>query len=277
MRKIEAEVAEYLRYCKMVRGMSETTLKMKRNVLARFVAAVPVETVGELDNKDFDSWVGFVMETGAKPQSINMYNAVVIAMIRYYQDMGANVPLNLNLIHKMRFAKTVRRAYTETEIELAEASADAVTALQIRIMAETGMRVAELVRLHTSEIHGRRINFVGKGRKAREVYMSSGTAVLLEDFLKGREGYVWGHQALNGEPPSVNTVRNRMALVFLKVGMPEFCPHMLRHSFATILQQKGATVSEIKEMMGHSSVATTERYLHGFEGRMEELFDKYQG
>lgn len=277
MRKIEREVAEYLEYCKVVRGMSETTLKMKENVLSRFLSAVAVEAVEELKNADFNCWASLVTQRGVKPQTLNMYNAVVIAMVRYYQDIGVNVPLNLNLIRKVRFARASRMSYTEVEIGLAEARADAVTALMIRVMAETGMRVSELVRLRTLEIHGRRINFVGKGRKAREVYMSSNTAFRLAEFLNGREGYVWGHLALNGEPPTVNTVRNRMALAFLEAGMPGFYPHALRHSFATNLQRKGATVSEIKEMMGHSSVATTERYLHEFEGRMEELFDKYQG
>ena len=87
---------------------------------------------------------------------------------------------------------------------------------------------------------------------------------------------MWGAHALNGEPPTVNTVRQRLCSAFEWVGFEGFYPHALRHSFATNLQSKGASVEEIKEMMGHSSIATTERYLHGFEGRMEELFDKYQ-
>ena len=67
-----------------------------------------------------------------------------------------------------------------------------------------------------------------------------------------------------------------MTLAFLNAGFEGFYPHVLRHSFATNLQRRGASVAEIKEMMGHSSIATTERYLHEFEGRMEELFEKYR-
>ena len=117
---------------------------------------------------------------------------------------------------------------------------------------------------------------MGKGGKFREVYMSADTASGLSRFLKGREGYVWGLDAFNGEPPTVNMVRKRMSAAFLAAGFEGFYPHALRHSFATNLQFKGASVAEIKEMMGHSSIATTERYLHGFEGRLRELFDKYQ-
>ena len=117
---------------------------------------------------------------------------------------------------------------------------------------------------------------MGKGTKAREVYMSISTAREMLRFLDGREGYVWGAHTLNGEPPTVNTVRQRLVVAFADAGFDGFYPHALRHSFATNLQSKGASVEEIKEMMGHSSIATTERYLHGFEGRMEGLFDKYQ-
>ena len=80
----------------------------------------------------------------------------------------------------------------------------------------------------------------------------------------------------NGEPPTVNTVRKWLREAFAAAGFEGFYPHALRHSFATDLQIRGASVMEIKEMIGHESVATTERYLHGFDGRMRELFDKYR-
>ncbi len=59
-------------------------------------------------------------------------------------------------------------------------------------------------------------------------------------------------------------------------GFYDFYPYALRHSFATDLQVGGASVAEIKEMIGHENIAMTERYFHGFEGRLEELFDKYR-
>lgn len=276
MRKIEMEVGEYLEYCKRVRGMSETTLAMKRNVLGRFLKKVKVETVKEIKNRDFDAWIFDETKRKVSAQTLNMYNAVVIAMIKYYQDLGINAPLNLNLIKKVKGVRGKRISYTEKEIDLVVALTDQEMGLMIRMMSETGMRISEMVRLRTSEINGRRINFVGKGRKYREVYLSTRTARLLEKFLDGRVGYVWGGLSLNGEPPSVNTVRNRLKKAFFLAGFEGFYPHALRHSFATNLQRKGASVAEIKEMMGHASVATTERYLHEFEGRMEELFTKYQ-
>ena len=96
------------------------------------------------------------------------------------------------------------------------------------------------------------------------------------DFIKNHkiQNSLWG-KTLNGEPPTPSTIRKKLKRAFLKAGFKDFYPHALRHSFATNLQSKGASVAEIKEMMGHASIATTERYLHGFDGKLRELFEKY--
>ena len=123
---------------------------------------------------------------------------------------------------------------------------------------------------------------MGKGRKPREVYISEATLDKVREYVGryGVNGWLWcvcGECVSgNGEPVTVNTVRVWMRRAFKAAGFDDFYPHALRHSFATDLQLKGATVAEIKEMIGHSSIATTERYLHGFDGRMLELWEKYK-
>lgn len=67
-----------------------------------------------------------------------------------------------------------------------------------------------------------------------------------------------------------------MRAAFKRCGFDDFYPHALRHSFGTDIQRKGADIMVIKEMMGHSNVATTERYIHGFEGQLQLLFDTYR-
>lgn len=278
MRKIEKQMGEYLQYCEKVRGMSGTTLHAKRNVLERFVRVTGLADLGELTNEVFNGWVSELNERGVAPRSINTYNAVILAMVRYYRGVGVEVPLQLSLVGKLREGEVRRRFYTADEVETAISYASFETGLMIRIMFETGMRIAELTHLKVSDFTGRRIQFIGKGRKPREVYIREDTLREVCEFMQERglvSGYLFA--TLNGEPPTVATVRKRLRRPFFKAGFEDFYPHALRHSFATRLQLKGASVFEIKEMIGHESVATTERYLHGFEGRMMELFDKYAG
>lgn len=288
MNKIERQVGGYLAYCENVRGMTEATLRQKRNVLGRFVRVTRVRDLGRLDNVVFNRWVKSVVGGGVSARSVNAYNAVVLAMVRYYRGVGVVIPLNIALIGKLKEGRLRRRFYTREEVARVLERADEETGLMIRVLFETGMRIAELVWLRVGDFTerglgslGRKIEFIGKGRRPREVYLRVETVVLLTEYVRKYDirGYLWsvmdGVKTLNGEPPTVNTVRERLKREFVRAGFEDFYPHALRHSFATNLQVNGASVGEIKEMIGHSSVATTERYLHGFEGRLMELFDKY--
>ena len=280
MGQILEQVESYLEYCEKVRGMSEATMGMKRNVLGRFVEITGLDDLGDLTNEVFNEWVVHETSRGVSARSINMYNAIVVAMVRYYREGGMSVPLNLNLVRKLKEGPVRRGYYTAREIEEVIRVAEERDELIIRIMFETGMRIAEVARLRLGNMEGRRVRFVGKGRKPREVYISARTLALLNNYVANNmvADYLWGMylDGGNGEPPTTNTVRNWLRKCFFKAGYMDFYPHALRHSFATDLQLKGATVAEIKEMIGHANVATTERYLHGFDGRMKELFDKYR-
>lgn len=67
-----------------------------------------------------------------------------------------------------------------------------------------------------------------------------------------------------------------MREAFTEAGFDDFYPHALRHSFATDIQNKGAELLEMQMMLGHSNAQTTERYLHGLDGRQQALFSKYK-
>lgn len=283
MKKIHQQIKDYLKYCEKVRQMTEPTLNAKQNVLKRFLECIKIENLSELDNETFNNWVSHETMRGVSPRSINTYNSIILAMIRYYREIGLNIPLNLSLIGKLKEGRLRRNFYSREEISEVLKNTEEETALKIKIMFETGMRIAELRNLKISDFYGRRVKFIGKGRKPREAYITEKTLKELNEYINiyKLDNYLWavqnGIKTLNGEPPTINTIRLELRNAFLQAGFCDFYPHALRHSFATDLQLKGATVEEIKEMIGHESVATTERYLHGFDGRLEELFDKYQG
>jgi len=280
MQKIGRQVGDYLAYCEKVRGMSATTLVCKKNILERFTRVTGLAELGLLTNEVFDGWVAWLREQGVSARSVNAYNAVVLAMVRYYREMGEAIPLKIALVSKLKEGAVMRRFYTFEEVERVVREADFETGLMIKVMFETGMRIAELARLKVADFTGRRVRFLAKGRKMREAYVRKETwrevcKLASQRGITGDKCLFGG--TLNGEPLTTATVRRRLEMAFSAVGFKGFYPHSLRHSFATHLQLKGASVAEIKEMIGHESVATTERYLHGFEGRLEELFDRYLG
>lgn len=282
MNIIEQQIEDYLHYCRVVRQMTETTLRQKSCILGYFVRVTGVRELNDVTDEIFEWWVEYVLGIGVSSRTANMYNSIVVAMVRYYRELGVKVPINLNLVTKLKETASERQYYSRSEIMRVVEVAEREVGLMIRIMFETGMRIAEVVGLRVEDFEGRRIRFVGKGRKMREVYITTETLGMVDEYRieYGIMGYLWsvndGVLTCNGEPPTVNTVRKWLREAFAAAGFEGFYPHALRHSFATDLQIRGASVMEIKEMIGHESVATTERYLHGFDGRMRELFDKYR-
>lgn len=282
MDKIHQQINDYLKYLVVFRNTATTTLSQKRTILLYFVKITEIREISEITNVVFSRWVEFLENSALNPNSINSYNSIIIAMLRYYQESGDRISLNLAFLKKLKPKEVRHIFYSREEISRVIDSANFETGLMIRIMFETGMRIAELVRLKADDIDKRRICFIGKGGKSREVYITNETLQSIKRYIAQYDlsGFLWcvsnGVPAQNGEPPTINTVRQRMKEAFLAAGIQDFHPHALRHSFATDLQRSGASVAEIKEMMGHSNISTTERYLHNFDGRLQELFDKYR-
>ena len=277
--KIHQQIRDYLEYCEKVRGMTPATMAMKRNVLSRFVRITGLTDVTRLNNQIFNRWVAQETERGLSARSMNTYNSTILALVRYQREIGHRVPLKNHLIKKLKETKPRRRFYTAREVAKVTQYANRQTSLMIKIMFETGMRIAEITHLRCENLDGRHITFIGKGKKSREVYLRAETARELANYIKytGVTDYVWAVQdGISHLPPTVVTVRKHLKKPFIAAGFSDFYPHALRHSFATDLQLRGASVAEIKEMLGHANIATTERYLHGFEGRLRELFDKYR-
>ena len=277
MKKILRQVEEYLSYCEKVRGMSPATMWTKRNILKRFIESTEIDDLRGLTNEVFEKWVAHEVGRGVSARSVNTYNSTICAMAQYHKEMGMKMPFKITMIKKLKEGEVRRKFYTAEEVGRVLGYADMEVGLMIKVMFETGMRIAEVTRMRVEDIEGRKIGFIGKGRKPREVYLREDTRWELCEYIekKGVVGYVWG-AGLCDAPPTVATVRRKLRKPFYAAGFDDFYPHALRHSFATDLQMRGASVAEIKEMIGHENIATTERYLHGFEGRLEELFDKYR-
>ena len=127
------------------------------------------------------------------------------------------------------------------------------------------------------QIEGKKIRFIGKGKKDRVVYIGNETLLRLKQYTSERHietGRIWLNEW--GYPQSDSTLRHIMRTHFRHCGYTDFYPHALRHSFASDLQRQHATPLEIMAMLGHSNVATTQRYLDSLGGELEGLYAKYR-
>jgi len=150
----------------------------------------------------------------------------------------------------------------------------------LELLYSSGLRVSELVGLNSNQLDLDLgiVRVMGKGRKERIVPVGVKAIDALKAYLEER-GMLKGD-----EPIFINSSGGRLTArsvgrlikkytrhsnIFRKVS-----PHSLRHTFATHLLDAGADIREIQEMLGHSSLSTTQRYTHVSMGKLMEVYDK---
>ncbi len=150
----------------------------------------------------------------------------------------------------------------------------------LELLYSSGLRVSELVGLNSNQLDSDLgiVRVMGKGRKERIVPVGVKAIDALKAYLEGR-GALMGEDPIFINPSGGRlTARSvgrlikkytRHSGIFRKVS-----PHSLRHTFATHLLDAGADIREIQEMLGHSSLSTTQRYTHVSMGKLMEVYDK---
>ena len=279
LKSIDKQIDEYLNYCENVRRMSEQTLHGKRWICREFLKTIKIDSLSELSNKHINEWIAEQTARGCSGRTINSRLVNLVAMLRYFQDMGISFPkLKLRLIIKCKEQPPRRVYYTREQIEQVLKYADHLEWLLIKLCFDCGLRISELRNLRLMNLNGRMVTFIGKGSKARESYMSEEARSRLDDWIQRNRisDFIWVRTPGKNEPMSVEDIRYLMRKPFYQAGFKNFYPHALRHSFATDIQKHGASLMETKEMLGHARIETTERYVHGLEGHLEYFFDKYK-
>ena len=279
LKSIDKQIDEYLNYCENVRRMSEQTLHSKRWICREFLKTIKIDSLSELSNKHINEWIAEQTARGCSGRTINSRLVNLVAMLRYFQDMGISFPkLKLRLIIKCKEQPPRRVYYTREQIKQVLRYADHLEWLLIKLCFDCGLRISELRNLRLMNLNGRMVTFIGKGSKARESYMSEEARSRLDDWIQRNRisDFIWVRTPGKNEPMSVEDIRYLMRKPFYQAGFKNFYPHALRHSFATDIQKHGASLMETKEMLGHARIETTERYVHGLEGHLEYFFDKYK-
>lgn len=293
--KLIKAVDEYLEYCRDVLKLSEATMVNKRSVYGRLCAYCGDISLRRLSYRHINSWIGEVMRSGkVSGNTMRHYCLSICALVNYFDNMGYRHKIKIILINIPKRQRPSERVfYSYEEIRDVIAGADDQAGLMIAIAFDTGIRVSALSRLRLKNFNGRQLKYIDKGNKLMEGYISEATFNMLTDYINkySLTDYLWG-KFVRGVGCSTVTARDLMAKAFMsrakelkKNGgdiwlierLESFHPHALRHSFATDLQMKGASLMEMQKLLGHESVVTTERYLHGFDGNMNAVFEKYKG
>lgn len=161
----------------------------------------------------------------------------------------------------------------------------------LEMLFSTGLRVSELVKLNKETINLERREFgvIGKGGRARVVFISERAADWIDRYLKKRDDPykpLFIHFSKKIDPQAdgekfrltARTVQRILEKYCAKAKLPiKITPHGLRHSFATDLLRAGADLRSVQEMLGHKNISTTQIYTHVTNKQLKEIHETFHG
>lgn len=154
------------------------------------------------------------------------------------------------------------------------------TACLVEVLYATGMRVSELITLKLSDLRlSRRIlNVIGKGSKQRIIPITSRAHDIIVkwmNYIPENSVYLFPSYGINGHITR-DSVNKLLADISLNtdIDRKRLTPHKLRHAFATHIMNRGADLRVVQELLGHSSISTTEIYTHILDTRLVDLLKK---
>jgi integrase/recombinase XerD len=287
-------IDEYLTYLRDVRRMSPNTVESYARDLALLGAfadkrQVQVEALGR---QDLETFVRQLMSSGLSPRSV----ARAVACVRgFYKFLAVERKHDRSPAEDLRPPRAwaaLPKFLSLDEVDRLLAQPDTRTPRGLRdkalieVLYATGLRVSELVSLRAGdlELEGGYLTCIGKGDKQRMVPLGQEAADWVRQYLReGRPALLrrktspWLFvNARDGGPLSRIGFWKVLREYGIKAGLPRsLSPHVLRHSFATHLLERGADLRMIQLMLGHADLSTTQIYTHVLEARLRAAYDKF--
>lgn len=284
-------------YIGLERGLSPHTQRAysgDMSDLAQFLSGEGITAFDHVGVADLRRWLAVQQHHGAAPATLQRRSGTARVFFRWatqqaYLDHNPAASLKSPRVPR-RIPETLTRADMDQVMQAAIAAAaeeDVPIARRdvaiLEVLYASGIRVAELCGLDLADADRDRglIRVVGKGNKARTVPLGTPAWQAVDNWLAVRNQWV-----RPGAPPAIflgehggrinqRVVRRVVHSAVLAVPeAPDIGPHGLRHAMATHLLEGGADLRSVQEMLGHSSLATTQIYTHVSDERLRAAFQQ---
>ncbi|MCK0147308.1 tyrosine-type recombinase/integrase [Arenibacter sp. F26102] len=284
-------IKSFISYLSLEKNYSPHTTKAYHNDLIAFRNFCEQQfEVGDIDQVSYSlirSWVVALVESGVSHRSVNRKIASLKAYYKFLLGLGI---LSVNPLAKHKALKTAKKI----EIPFSEVEMEGVLSqmpfednfegrrdkLIIELLYTTGIRRAELIGLKVKDVdcQAMTIKVLGKRNKERIIPLLEATKELFLSYNLQRnkletiedDAYIFLIEKGNKmyETLVYRIINKYFSLVSAKV---KKSPHILRHTFATHLLNKGADLNSVKELLGHSSLASTQVYTHNSIAELKKV------
>jgi len=290
-----ALIEKFLDYLSLEKNYSAHTITAYQNDLLKFQRFCEAQfQENELKNVNYSMIRSWIIDLSELSISNNSINRKISSLNGFYKFLlkVKEIEVSPLIKHKaLKVSKKIQVPFSETEIHqvLEGITVDSFASSRDRLFVEllyvTGMRRAELISLTIDHLNleNGTIKFVGKRNKERVVPIIKSLEVSIQVYLKYRKRLLenLGIQTSllflteKGNEVYPNLLYRKVNEVFSKVSTKsKKSPHVLRHSFATYLLAQGANLQEVKELLGHDSLASTQVYLHNDINSLKKIYAK---
>lgn len=286
-------IDRFLLYLQLERGLAANTILSYRQELAKFFAFLERKNLSHLRLNEGDL-LDFIGQQGRRGGAVASQAHLISVLKSFYRYLVKDGGLDANPLASLALPKKWLRLPKYLAIEeifLLLDAPDTASAIGKRdkavleLMYASGLRISEVVELRRVDVYPDEgfLRVAGKGGKERIVPFNEAARKWLGDYLdNGRplllKGGVTEQVFLNyvGKKLSRQGLWKTIHAYGQKAGLGgRLTPHVLRHSFATHLVERGADLRSVQMLLGHSSIATTEIYTHLAKGQVKKVYDQF--
>jgi len=282
----------FLKYLQYEKRYSPKTILAYKTDLQQFQEFLNKEfdsaPIAEANHALVRSWVVNLVEAQNEAASVNRKIACLRSYYKFLlrQDLIAKDPMSKIKILKTKkklphFVQEEEMSRTLDRVDFTNDFEGLRNQLILELLYGTGMRLAELIGLKDLAVNVRdkTLKVLGKRNKERIIPFTESLVPLINEYrrVRNRDVERKNHNLLlteSGEPLYPMLV-NRIVKKYLgQTNVDKKSPHVLRHTYATHLLNKGAEINAVKDLLGHASLAATQVYTHNSMEKLKKVFDQ---
>lgn len=292
---IDSLIEKYLQYLRYEKAFSAHTIASYENDLHQFGDYLNCQGSKEIELKSVNSlivreWIILLRESGKSASTVNRKLSTLKSFFRYMKQIGEISVNPMTQVVSLKRESRLPKFLKESEIEALLADArmffsDDFDGIRDATIIETfytlGIRESELIGLRDSDVDFSRnsVTVTGKGSKTRMIPFGDNLKQSFEEYLNKRREMGFAHSVRffvrkNGEPLYPMLVYRVVRKYLSEVSsLTQRSPHVLRHTFATLMLNNGAELNAVKELLGHANLAATEVYTHTTFEQLREIYE----
>ena len=280
--KSQALIDSFLR-AKEVEGCSRKTIRYYRQTITALKESIDKD-LRKVQTEDIRAYLASYQDRqSASKVTIDNIRRILSSFFSWLEDEDHIIKNPVRRIHKVKSAARIKEVYTDEELERMRDSCIEMRDLAIiDMLASTGIRIGELVKLNRSDINfaERECVVLGKGEKERIVYFDARTKLHLSQYLEERtdcDEALFVSLTKPSKRIQIGGIEARLRQIGKGIGIEKVHPHKFRRTLATQAIDKGMPVEQVQCLLGHQRIDTTMQYALVKQSNVKIACRKYIG